>query len=202
MNHIFFATKADITEIHTLMHATYASMENKDWYVTDNEEFLERHIGREGYILKYIDGGKIVAFLVVRHPGNAEDNLGRELSVSCGGGSALEPLAGMPVIEEAVLAKVAHMESVVVAPSHRGQGLQGKLLKSAEELERTRGTGFLMATVHPDNVYSLGNLLRAGYECILETEKYGGLPRKVLCKKLGRKATDGATHEMWRNDKS
>ena len=168
MKCITYAVPKDISEILFVMEEGFVSTKNKDWYVTDDREFIERHIETEGYILKYMLDNKIAGFLIVRHPKGAEDNLGRYL-------------ADCP---EDTLLKVAHMESAAVLPEFRGQKIQRKLLARAEEIERKRDTHYLMATVHPDNVYSAGNLEQAGFECLLETEKYSGLRRKVMCKKL------------------
>lgn len=168
MEQIIHAIQSDIEEIEYIMRTAWDTTENKDWYVTDDSTFLERHIEEEGYILKYTSGEAIAGFLVVRHPGLAEDNLGRYL----------------PDWTEKKSEQVAHMESAAVLPEFRGQKIQQKLLLSAEEQERKSGINYLMATVHPDNLYSRRNLEQLGYMEVTEVEKYGGLRRKILCKKL------------------
>lgn len=165
---ITYAVKEDMDEIEHIMNQVLGSMEHKEWYVTDDRAFLERHIEKEGYILKYMENETIAGFLVVRHPGVATDNLGREIE-NC---------------NEELLGKVAHMESAAVLPAYRGQRIQKKLLEAAEEQERKLGMHYLMATVHPDNVYSCANLETLGYRCLKETSKYGGLPRLILYKEL------------------
>lgn len=188
MQQISFATAEDVLCIMALMNVAVSAATPKDWYVTDDEDFVRRHIDGEGYTLKYIIDGELAAFLIVRHPGEAEDNLGRELLNISAESVHMCATENLSVTTKATmqefLHRVAHMESAAVHPNYRGKGLQGKLLQRAEEIEASRGTRFLMATVHPDNVYSLRNLEIAGYKCILETEKYGGLRRKVLCKEL------------------
>ena len=165
---ITYATEKDVDEIRAVMEIGLAATENKDWYVTDDRAFIERHIAKEGYILKYSVDEKIAGFLIVRHPMLAEDNLGRYLD-NC---------------KEDLLLKVAHMESAAVLPEFRGQKIQKKLLMEAEETEHRSGMHYLMCTVHPDNCYSVDNLEQQGYKTILETEKYGGLRRRILCKTL------------------
>ena len=210
MEQILFAIEEDIPIILSLMNGAVRDDIQKDWYVTDDEDFVRRHIGgqemqevsggnkksvdAEGYTLKYVIDGEMAAFLLVRHPGEAEDNLGRNLFK---GSEVLRLRDSVAEDAEAKVAQVvretgeaadffciSHMESAAVHPDYRGRGLQGKLLQEAERIERQRGTRFLMATVHPDNVYSLRNLEAAGFQCIQETRKYGGLRRKVLCKRL------------------
>lgn len=168
MDSIKYAAWQDIPEIERIMTLGQVTTENMDWYVADDRAFIERHICEEGYILNYTQKEQIVGFLLVRHPRLAEDNLGRYL----------------PEWTEEMLHKVAHMESAAVLPEYRGRKIQKKLLQRAEELEQEKGTAYLMATVHPENVYSAGNLEALGYECLMETEKYGGLRRKILYKKL------------------
>lgn len=221
MEQIAFATIEDISEIKALMDGAVSASAQKDWYVVDDTDFIQRHIGGEknleasfqckealepegiskevsgagsvsetveGYTLKYVRNGCLWAFLIVRHPGAAEDNLGYCLSEKELEQAALEVFSleheNHEKMSHQALHLIAHMESAAVHPACRGMGLQGKLLRRAEEIERSCGTKFLMATVHPDNRYSLYNLQSAGYECLLETEKYGGLRRKVLCKRL------------------
>jgi len=168
MEHIVYATTDDIEEIQEVMETGFETTENKDWYVTDDREFIERHIQKEGYILKYVLKNKIAGFLIVRRPMLAEDNLGENLSDWT----------------EEMLTKVSHMESAAVLPEFRGKKIQKKLLMAAEEIERKQGMEYLMCTVHPDNRYSAGNLEQLGYRAVLETEKYGGLQRKIVCKWL------------------
>lgn len=168
MNGITYATVADIAELMSVMEIGQNTTQSSDWYVTDDRAFVERHIQMEGYTLKYMLENKIAGFLIVRHPKLAEDNLGRYLA-DCS--------------EESLL-KVAHMESAAVLPEFRGRKIQKKMLVRAEEIERNRGTQYLMATVHPDNIYSAGNLEQLGYICLMETEKYSGLRRKVMSKRL------------------
>lgn len=199
MEQILYASMTDIPNILALMNRSTGTETPSDWYVKDDEDFVRRHIGgemqakdsqshnaSEGYSLKYIVDGEFAAFLIVRHPGEAEDNLGQYLSENCADRQTAS--GNVQTCGESdltvLLSRVAHMESAAVHPAHRGKGLQGKLLARAEEIEIARGTKFLMATVHPDNIYSLRNLEAAGYQCILETAKYGGLRRKVMCKVL------------------
>ena len=168
MLNIEYATKADGLELKAVMEQAVAVLPQKDWYVADDIDFLERHIEEEGYILKGIVEQKIVAFLVVRYPKLAEDNLGYYL----------------PNITQEQLLKVAHMESVAVLPKFRGYKFQKQLLEMAEQIEENKDTIYLMATVHPENIYSKRNFEQQGYSCLLETKKYGGLKRCVLLKKV------------------
>ena len=71
------------------------------------------------------------------------------------------------------------IDSIMVKESYRGRGLQKNILKfllwRAKELEKDG----IVASVHPDNVYSLRNFLEAGYEIIGKKSIHGG-PRFIL----------------------
>ena len=168
MKEILYATKEDVLEIKNVMEEAVSVLVQKDWYVPDDISFLERHIKEEGYTLKCVIDGNIVAFLIVRYPMFDEDNLGCYL----------------PNVTDEMLTKVAHIESVAVLPKFRGCKLQKRLLETAEKIEKEKDTKYLMATVHPDNVYSVKNFRNEGFTCLLETEKYGGLRRNILLKEI------------------
>ena len=53
---------------------------------------------------------------------------------------------------------VAHMESAAVLPEYR----------------------YVMGTAHPDNIFSVNNFLKLGYEIVADVKKYGGLRRYVF----------------------
>ncbi len=168
MQEIFYATKEDVLELKEVMDEAVATLLQKDWYVADDIPFLERHIKEEGYILKYVIDDKIVAFLVVRYPMLSDDNLGYYLSN----------------VTDEMLKKVAHIESIAVLPNFRGDKLQKRLLEMAEKIEKQKYTKYLMATVHPDNIYSMRNFIEQQFLCVLETKKYGGLRRNILLKEI------------------
>ena len=58
----------------------------------------------------------------------------------------------------------ALMEVVAVHEHHRGKGLQTILSRMAEEELIVRKFKDLVATVHPENTYSLKNFLKLGFE--------------------------------------
>ena len=168
MQEIFYATKEDVLELKKVMDEAVAVLLQKDWYVADDSSFLGRHIKEEGYTLKYVIDNKIVAFLIVRYPMFCDDNLGYYL----------------PNVTDEMLTEVVHIESIAVLPNFRGHKLQKRLLEMAEQIEKEKHTKYLMATVHPDNIYSMRNFNDQGFVCLLETKKYGGLRRNILLKEI------------------
>lgn len=158
------AEEIDAAAIFDLMKSVYDNLDDKTLFFCDDLEYVKSHIEKEGFGVKAQWEGKLVASLIVRFPGDAEDNLGRDVG-----------------IEE--IHKVAHIESVVVDKEYRGNGLQNKMIKFAEDRLKQIGYTYIMATVSPDNKHSLGNFERNGYEVMNIKEKYGGLRRAILLKK-------------------
>ncbi len=158
-------SEKDIPGLLALMNRVYEEMEHKEWYVTDDREFLLAHLEREGFLLKAEEksGGVLAGFLAVRIPRLAEDNLGRCLGYS-----------------PDQLLWTAHMESAAVASGFRGYGLQGRLMAEAETILAEKGFCRLLGTVHPDNCYSRNHFLRLGYHAAARREKYGGLSRDIM----------------------
>ena len=172
------AVPEDCPALYRLMTDTAFSVQNKDWFFPDSLEFIKTHIKDRGLILKACPDGpeggagqaardSLAAFLLIRFPGPTEDNLGTYLSLS-----------GQEHMQ------VAHMETVAVAAGFTGYGLQRKLLIEGEKAAAAAGYRHFMATVHPDNHYSLSNFQRLGYKKIAEALKYGGLRRWVLEKSI------------------
>ncbi|MGN0330627.1 MAG: GNAT family N-acetyltransferase [Kineothrix sp.] len=157
----------DAASIHRIMVEAAEALEDKDLYVCDDLAYVEQHIQDSGFAVAACDAdGKIVAGLILRYPGSAEDNLGYDI--------------GLPLAE---LGKVVHMESAVVLPAYRGNHLQEKMLRYAEELIDKSVYSYFMATVSPDNPASRICLERNGYRHVATREKYGGLIRHICLKK-------------------
>lgn len=161
------AEAKDLPAIMKLMMEAKAEVPNPDWFETDDEEFAEKHISEEGFTILAEHEGKIAALMLVRIPGKHEDNLGEYLN-----------------LDEEEMEKVAHLETAVVSAEFQGNRLQYRLFCMAEEMVQERNCRYLMATVHPDNIFSLNNMKKLGMECAAEVEKYGGKRRYVMWRKI------------------
>ena len=69
-------------------------------------------------------------------------------------------------------------------PAYRGNGLQCQMIRYAEESIDADRFRYFMATVSPDNPASCRSLEKLGYAPLKTVEKYGGLARRVYCKKV------------------
>lgn len=55
-------------------------------------------------------------------------------------------------------------------------------MERAEEELYAEGFRYFMCTVHPENIYSRGNITGLGYRPVWKGEKYGGTLREVMLK--------------------
>lgn len=172
------STNDDIDSMIRLILDTYANLSPKEWFVIDDEDYTREMLktGRSwGYVAVDPQTDKLAGLFIVTFPGTADFSLGYDLPTPDGSPS---------VPSEAFLNSIAHMDTAVVSPDCRGHHLQRRLMEFAENELKAAGYTRLMATVHPDNRYSLGNGLALGYRVMTTKEKYGGYLRHVLLKEI------------------
>jgi len=167
------ASKSDITVLVQLVEDVWKGMEHKEWFALydDVDKYINDSIDiGKGFVYKAVDAstGRIAGICVVTYPGDDSENLGYDIA-----------------LPESELSQVAHMDTIVVHPLYRGNGLQQKLISLAEQKVLSEGFRYLMCTIHPDNIYSKENMEECGYKVVKETIKYGGMPRLVLLKESG-----------------
>lgn len=153
-----------------IIQTVWEQMEEKSWFVAENADYIYQALSSDnGFGYKAIETKTkaVSAVFLAIIPGLDESNLGRD--------------AGMP---ESELPLIAHMDTIAVLSAYRGHGLQKRLMETAETDLKARGIRFLMCTVHPDNLFSLNNVLGQGYEILTIKKKYGGKMRAILRKTL------------------
>ena len=169
---IMRADENDAEALCALEQKAYNEMPVKEWYVPDELDFFKRHISEEGFILKAVcPDGTPAGFLIVRYPGDQEDNLFFDICKQL----------SLPENEKYL---TAHMESVAVDRAFRGNHLQDRLIREGIRIAEKEGYRHFCATVHPDNLYSRKNGEAAGFTCICKKIKYGGLERCICYKKI------------------
>ena len=107
----------------------------------------------------------LVAYSIIRIPGLAEDNLGRDLNLT----------------EEKQM-KVAHLQATVVHPHFRGNGLQRKMARAHLEEIAEMGYEHVCCTVSPKNPVSLSNILSCGFVIRGLIPKFGEWWRYIMYK--------------------
>lgn len=160
----------DCRAIAGVIREVWEQMEEKSWFVADDENWVRQALedGRGmAYLAKEAESGELAGIFLVTFPGEQPDHLGNDIGMS---------------EEEKRL--TAHMETAAIRPAYRGNRLQYLLMQKAEEELRDLGYRYLMCTVHPDNQFSLQNILKQDYEIAATKEKYGGYLRHIMKKRL------------------
>ena len=168
---IRLATEADLESILTIVETAVKNLADPSLFVPDDRDFFRRLFAGGGFVLLAEVDGRIAGYLAVTYPGKNADNLGWDLGFS-----------------ENQLSRIAHMESAAVLPEFRGQGLQKQLMSEAEAFLPS-GISYAMATVSPQNPASLNSMLRLGYTIEKTMQKYGGLERHIMVKRLPSSST-------------
>ena len=145
-------------------HIVKDMMAEDDWFFLDPDEEVREMMARDDVgIWLAEDGGRIAAAFCIVYPGMEEFNIGYDLGFS-----------------EEELKRVVHMDTAAVHPDYRGRGLQNRMMAHAEQ---ELGGRILLCTIHPDNCYSLNNVLKLGYTIEKKTQRYDSV-RYILRKDL------------------
>lgn len=157
----------DTEDLIRLLAAVKEGMANQEWFFLDPPEEI-RAFMKNGTMELWVaeDGDRLAGTFDILHPGLESFNYGYDLGFN-----------------EEQLLRVVQMDTAAVHPDYRGLGLQKKLMETAEAEIRRKPGRILLSTVHPDNVYSMNNLLKQGYIVAKTVEKYGSV-RNVLRKDL------------------
>lgn len=158
-------TMEDIEAFIGFLKEIKETMVQKEWFYVDPPEYILQMMS-DGIMELWVamDEERMAAAFSILRPGKHEFNYGYDLGLS-----------------EEELSRVINMDTAAVHPDYRGMGLQKKLLQFAESELRQEGAHILLCTVHPDNHFSLNNVLQQGYEIQKKLEKYGSV-RYVLRK--------------------
>ena len=173
MNFIFrLAVPDDFSTLMQLMNLTKSIVHPSEWFVCETEESLSSMISEHGFIIiaqpeNPSNSNEVAGMFAIKYPGMTPDNLGRYQSFS-----------------EEQLQLCAHMESTIVHPQYRGYHLQAQMAQEAEELLEKLPYKYLFATIHPDNQYSMNNMMRCGSRPVAQAKLYGGLDRVILLKEI------------------
>ena len=164
------ASPKDADEIVALINKVHETMEHQEWFVINSAEDYQKCLdGEHGVGFKAVDTetGRIAGVFTAVIPEDKETNLGYDVGFGR---------------EDADLCAI--MDTAAILPEYRGQNLQYRTMMATEEYLKQKGYRYLLCTVHPENRFSLHNVLKQGYEIKDTKEKYGGYLRHVLLKEL------------------
>lgn len=163
-------TEEDAQNMMDLIRKVHDGIERTEWYAIDDLEYYKYYLQEDtgvGYKAFDRDTGELGGVFLAILPQTKALNLGYDIGMSS---------------QEAD--KVAVMDTVAILPEFRGNNLQYRLMQAAEKDLKRQGYHYLMCTVHPDNCFSLRNVLKQGYEIVTTKEKYGGYLRHILLKRI------------------
>lgn len=161
-------TNQDTEAFIELLALVRQSMDRKQWLYLDPPDAV-REMMADGTMSLWVavDDERIIAAFDILTPQLGANNYGYSIGLTN---------------EE--LLQVVNMDTAVVHPDYRGMGLQKRLMQCAEEELFKSGKHILMCTVHPDNRFSLNNVLSQGYSICRTVPMYGSV-RHVLRKNIG-----------------
>lgn len=155
----------DIPALLNLVQAVLDALPDPRLFVPTDAAGLRWQM-EEGLLLVLWDGDVPAAYVSAEYPGQDPRNYGHDLGVPAG-----------------ELEAWANLDTTVVHPDYRGNGLQQRMIRLAEQALRP-GIRGIACTVSPHNPHSLANVLACGYTEACRKEKYGGYLRVVLKKEL------------------
>ena len=158
-----------LDKVFNLDREVYKGLENKEFYFCSSREEFEDSLSGNGQVIGCVipETDELIAMGVYKTYGYNEHNYGYDFN-----------------IKGKELLKVGQIESTVVHPKYRGNGLQLLICRIIEDIARENGNSMISATAAPDNKYSVNTFLKLGYEVMADKIKYGGLRRYVLMKKI------------------
>ena len=160
-------TQEDTEGFISLLREIWEGMECKEWFYLDPPDVVREMIS-DGIMELWVamDGDRLAAAFTILIPGLDSLNYGYDLG-----------------FDEESLLRVVNMDTIAVHPDYRGYGLQRRLTREAEMWAFARGYRTLLCTVHPDNRFSLNNMLKLGYSIEQKLPKYGSV-RYLLKKEI------------------
>ncbi|MBO4937424.1 MAG: GNAT family N-acetyltransferase [Oscillospiraceae bacterium] len=158
-------TLADTEAYIRLLREVKDAMENQEWFFLDPPDTV-REMMADGSMQLWVaeDGERLVGGFDLLLPGLEDYSYGYDLN-----------------FDEEQLLRVVQMDTAAVHPDYRGLGLQKRLMEQAQQ--QIPAGSILLCTIHPDNRFSLNNVLKQGYTIEKKLEKYGSV-RYILRKDL------------------
>lgn len=137
---------------------------SRDVFQLDPPEIIRGSLTNQGLAHLLFEGDHLVGYQLLRFPGLAHDNLGRDLGWE--GAERLE--------------RVFHFETIYLEPKVRGMGLHHKLHSMGTDAALLAGKTAGFATISPLNYPSTSNALRFGLLGVAYRKKYSGNPRVIF----------------------
>lgn len=158
--------KGELTEIVSLQDNVYNSVTEKKTFVYSTQEELHASLESDVCIGGYHQSN-LIAFTLMVSNADSPRNLGFYLNYS----------------REQCLKCVTY-DTTFIQPEYKGYGLQRLFISLKDATAKELGANEALATVSPDNMTSLNNLLASGFEIADEKKMYGAFNRFIMRKSL------------------
>lgn len=159
-------TESEVDSIMAFQKEIIAGLPDKTLLRKNTREMFQQCVGRPNYTLGVYEGEVLAAL------GILFDGSGTEEDLSVG-------------LTKFQVKNAMNLKLIAVREPYRGNGLQRFLMGRLEDVAEDMGKEYLCATVSKDNVHSFQNLEAMGYVVDHEAEKYGGVTRCVVVKRIG-----------------
>lgn len=147
----------ELNAVVQLQNYVYEQLPDKQVLYRDSYEDMYEDMKSGAKIIGvFNDENELIAYRYMGFPGKEERNLGYDI-----------------ILCENELDKVVHLETTVVHPYYRGNGLQSLTLQHAALMVKSLGYKHLMCTVSPKNFFSLYNVMKNGLKIKALKKKYG-----------------------------
>ena len=164
---IRFLQTGSLPDLLSLQSVIAANLPCPEIFMLHDDMYFLEALRLERSIIGVTTEEGLIAYSIIRIPGLADDNLGKDLF--------------LPQGEQM---KVAHLQAVAVHPAYRGNGLQRKLTSAHLRVIEEMGYEHVCCTVSPKNPLSLANILSCGLVIEGLCPKLQGWWRYILHKNI------------------
>ena len=155
------ATEKDLGILMRFQESIIENMEHKEFFQTLNEEEFLYPINDNGKVYLLYDEDVLIGFFVI----------------------SVAPPMKMAGDYEFDISDIAVFDAVMIKEEYRGSGLQRQAMEIAYDYAKDKGLKALVATVHPENFYSLNNCVIEDYKIIRSKNVHGG-ERLIVYKEI------------------
>jgi GNAT superfamily N-acetyltransferase len=162
-----FLDESSLPDLLRLQEVIAANLPCPEVFMLHDERYFPEIFRHERSAIGAMVGDELIAYSIIRIPGLAGDNLGRDLN-----------------LPEDELTGVCHLQAIAVHPTFRGNGLQRKLAAAHLHVIEEMGCKHVCCTVSPKNPVSLANILSCGLVIKGMRPKLHGWCRYILHKNI------------------
>lgn len=137
------------------------NMEHKEWLGTFTREEIEDVLSAGGKIFMYYDGTTPVCsmfYMPVKNKTLTKHNVEHDESI------------------------VGSLGPIMVSKDYVGNGFQREMMKVLDEYAKSIGKEYIYTKAQSENIYSINNMLKNGYEIVHEYESERGMATALIKK--------------------